>query len=391
VRALIDRARGTAAHRLWRSLGERSQLRSFAARVEDLARAPADADGLTRTLAGRAEHRRPVDEQRDVVALGARDWEDRGLWQALGRWGELDLFDYSGVVRGRRPSRALRRELTGEFLRFVEARPRPPALAFVYAAGLLVEPELLRELARRGSWVVLMGLDDKHQMPGPRVGDLEGWQLEAARACDVYWTTWRAGVDWLASRGVPAWYAAEAADPRLFAPGRGPRDVPVLWVGGAYGPRRDLVRWLRGRGIRVDAYGPGWPEGPVSFDRMLELYGRAEVVLGMSGVRQSDRVKHLKGRDFEVPMSGCAYLTSYNAELTDHFEVGREILCYSSFEECGETLAWLLKRPQQLEAVRIAARARCLRDHTWDHRIASLVALLARAQGASRRPAEGGA
>jgi spore maturation protein CgeB len=92
----------------------------------------------------------------------------------------------------------------------------------------------------------------------------------------------------------------------------------------------------------------------------------------MGAVIQTDRIKHLKGRDFEVPMSGAAYLTSFNPELTDHFDVGREILCYASESECAEVLSFVLRRPELLVELRRAARARCLRDHTWERRVREL-------------------
>jgi hypothetical protein len=140
------------------------------------------------------------------------------------------------------------------------------------------------------------------------------------------------------------------------------RDIDVLWIGRAYGPRLDLIRALRARGFDVHAFGPGWGSGALSFERMVELYSRACVVLGMGAVGQTDEVKHLKGRDFEVPMAGAAYLTSFNPELGDHFQIGREIMCYASQVECAEVLAYVLHRPALLAAVRGAARERCLRD-----------------------------
>jgi spore maturation protein CgeB len=155
-----------------------------------------------------------------------------------------------------------------------------------------------------------------------------------------------------------------------------PRDIEVLWLGAAYGARLDLVRGLRARGFDVRTRGPGWPEGPAPFREMIELYARAHVVLGMSGVGHYDSIKTLKGRDFEVPMAGGLYLTSYNPELADQFELGREVLCYAGLPDCADTLHWLRRRPDVAAQIRAAARARALRDHTWDARIARVLQLL---------------
>ncbi|MGZ8811422.1 MAG: CgeB family protein, partial [Thermoanaerobaculia bacterium] len=272
-----------------------------------------------------------------------------------------------------------RKQLQRGFLEHVTNMERSGGaadIAFMYASGERIDPSLLRELRGRGIWTVLMSLDDKHQLNAPPTGDLIGWQLEVAREADLYWTTWRAGADWLVARGVNAWYAPEGADPGIFAPRQCERDIEVLWLGRGYGRRVELVRYLRERGLSVEAFGPGWDSGRVAFDRMLDLYQRSKIVLGMGGVLQSDRVKHLKGRDFEVPMAGCLYLTSYNPELTDWFAVGSEILCYSSFEDCAEVITWVLRRPDVADGIRGRARCRALAQHTWDHRVGSVLAMI---------------
>src|SRR5262249_35306301 len=152
-------------------------------------------------------------------------------------------------------------------------------------------------LRESGIWTVLLSLDDKQQLVDVRSGDLRDWQLEVAQSVDVYWTTWRAGADWLIEQGGNPWDAPAGADPRVFSPGERSRDIDVLWLGSAYGRRMELVRYLRDKGFRVHAVGSGWGTAPVEFEEMLDLYARSKVVLGMGGVGQSDRVKHLKGRD----------------------------------------------------------------------------------------------
>ncbi|MFN7986153.1 MAG: glycosyltransferase [Thermoanaerobaculia bacterium] len=273
----------------------------------------------------------------------------------------------------------MRERLGRELLSYVEdleRRSGPVGLVFIYAAGTYVDPQAIRELAARGIWTVLLSLDDKQQMPPPGHGRVGTEQLDVATEVDLYWTTWRAGADWLSKRGARPWYAPEAADPSVFAPRNLKRDIAVLWLGRAYGPRAALVHWLMDRGIAVQAFGEGWPAGRVPLDEMISLISRAEIVLGMGGVGQTDKIKHLKGRDFEVPMCGAAYVTSFNPELTDSYVIGSEVACYSSREECAETIRYLSGRPDLLERMRRAARARCVSDHTWDARINQLLALL---------------
>jgi hypothetical protein len=379
MRDLMNRLRMSRPYGVWSVIRAAAQVARYEEILSEcLQSRPYSSDDLRRELVARAPSRRTVSERPNAVAFGAKHWEGAGFWQAFEAAGDFSLFDYARTLSGRTPSRSCRRELASAFLAQVDERERRGGaeVAFFYASGAFVDPELLETLRRRGIWTVVMGLDDKHQVPGAKVGDLEGWQLEVAAAADVYWTTWRAGLGWLAERGARPWYRPEGASPEFFAPKPVERDIDVLWLGRAYGPRASLVRRLRSLGLAVDAYGEGWPRGAVPFSTMVELYSRAEVVLGMGAVLQTDRIKHLKGRDFEVPMAGAAYLTSFNPELSDHFDIGREILCYTSESECAEVLAYALRRPELLAGIRRAARERCLRDHTWERRVRELYELL---------------
>lgn len=376
-----ERLRAHPAYEYWRRHRERQFVNAAATLVDEGAGAgPVYSEIATRAaLEKRARYRRPLAGNLRVGVFGTSDWEQRGLWPALERAGSIGLFDYGSTARRiARPTSTDRRALGRAFLDVLDEwdSVAPVTAVFAYAAGCWLDPAMLKELASRGIWTVLMGLDDKQQIPGPRVGDMEGWQLEAAQNVDLYWTTWRAGADWLAARGVQPWFAPEAADPAFFAPRTATRDIDVLWVGRGYGRRRELVQYLRARGLRVQAYGPGWQSGPVSFETMLELYARSKVILGMGGVGPTEEIKHLKGRDFEVPMAGGLYLTSFNPELTDAYVIGSEILCYSSFPECADTVRWILRRPDLAEAIRRAARARCVAEHTWDHRVRAFLNLL---------------
>jgi hypothetical protein len=133
-----------------------------------------------------------------------------------------------------------------------------------------------------------------------------------------------------------------------------------------------LIDYLRQRNISVSAYGSGWANASPGFDDMSDLIARAKIVLGHGGVGYMSDVKHLKGRDFEVPMSGKAYLTTYNPELSKCFAIGEEILCYDSFAECAELAQHFLRTNADVIGER--ARDRSVRSHTWDARVRALFA-----------------
>ena len=81
-------------------------------------------------------------------------------------------------------------------------------------------------------------------------------------------------------------------------------------------------------------------------------------------------------RDFEAPMSGSLYLTHNNPDLHALYRVGEEIVTYSSPEECADRVVYCLSHESQAQEIARAGRERARREHTWDHRLARLLALL---------------
>lgn len=353
-----------AALRTWREVRSRDLVRGYQALLSE---SPWSwPERAARQASSDSRATRPV-----AVGFGARHWEQHGLWQAWEAASDFSLFDYTANDGADLAMEELGRRFE-DFVDAVERRAGRVDVAYFYAAGRFVDPAMVRRLRQRGVRTALMGLDDKSQFVFERES-----QLAAAQAVDAYWTTWRSGQGWLASQGVRPWHAPEAASPEFYRPLDGaPRDIQVLWIGRRYGPREDLVEFLTSRGFAVEARGPGWPAGPVPHEELLATVARTQVVLGMGGIGPTEDMKHIKGRDFEIPMCGAVYLTSFNPELADHFDIGREILCYSSFTEAEEVLRWILADSERADQIRRCARERCLRMHTWEHRISALLSQL---------------
>lgn len=390
--AMLERLRtalkGTRAYDAWSLLRGEQQRRAYVRLLDSflrdsMAQVNAPAVGLG-DLAAKRRSFVGDDGRPHIVAFGAEAWEQHGLWSSFAEQCRFQLSRY-GEEAGPAPSGedecGMRDRQARGFLAALDAAETaaPVTCAFFYASGAHVSDLLLEELGRRGIWTVMMSLDDKHQLVRPRGrGAGEPHQMRVARQVDLYWTTWRAGLPLLTSAGARVWYQPEGAHPDFHTAKAMQRDVDVVFVGQAYGQRRRLVEYLRARGFRVEARGRGWPGGHVTFAETVELFNRAKVVLGVGGVGHMRGIAHLKGRDFEVPMCGALYLTSFNPELADFYAVGREILCYSSFEDCAEVLAWILRDPAEAERIRQAGHARALRDHDWRKRVRDLFELFSR-------------
>jgi spore maturation protein CgeB len=96
---------------------------------------------------------------------------------------------------------------------------------------------------------------------------------------------------------------------------------------------------------------------------------RSKIILGLGGIGWSADLKNLKGRDFDAPAVGtAAYLTSFNPELGEHFDIGKEICCFSSPDECVDVAQDLLANQSRRQSIAQRGRERCLRAHTWGKR-----------------------
>ena len=65
----------------------------------------------------------------------------------------------------------------------------------------------------------------------------------------------------------------------------------------------------------------------------------------------------LKGRDFEVPMSGGLYLTQHNPELELVYKIGQEILTYHDVDDCAATIRAIVTDLDRAASIRQAGRA----------------------------------
>jgi spore maturation protein CgeB len=88
-------------------------------------------------------------------------------------------------------------------------------------------------------------------------------------------------------------------------------------------------------------------------------------------------------REFEATMSGAFYLTGCFDEIAEHYEIGREVVCYRSHAELVDLCRYYLAHDAERERIRRAGYERARRDHTWHRRFETLFAELRR-QGVLR-------
>jgi hypothetical protein len=141
----------------------------------------------------------------------------------------------------------------------------------------------------------------------------------------------------------------------------------IAFLGSAKLERVRLIKSLRELGVDVETFGKGWPEQKW-IDVSRNIFRETQINLGLGFASGSETLTTLKARDFECPGIGACYLTTYNYELCEHWELGKEVLCYRSIEELVEMIAYYGKKPEDCLKIAKAAFGRAKNEHTWAQR-----------------------
>jgi hypothetical protein len=240
---------------------------------------------------------------------------------------------------------------------------KPVDLCFAYGTHHHFSRDTLNEIRSLGIPVALWCLDEKHTFRSGQVPLLGSYDLHLTNSFDC--------LRWYLARDEAAYYFPQAIDPEKYCPREESRDIPVSFIGAAYGRRRTFIRKLQEANIPIECFGWGWENGPV--EDIVDIICRSQISLGIGFTGQSERLTCLKERDFQVPATQSCYLTTFDPELTRLFEVGREIHCYREEMDCIEQIRYLLDKPDETGATGRAGLARCLRDHTWSKRMTDLL------------------
>lgn len=80
-------------------------------------------------------------------------------------------------------------------------------------------------------------------------------------------------------------------------------------------------------------------------------------------------------RPYEIASSHGLIFTRYNRELPSLYEPGKECIAFQSAQEMTEKLDRILSRPEDFEAVVEAGRRRTIAEHTWEHRMRTVLSI----------------
>ena len=215
---------------------------------------------------------------------------------------------------------------------------------------------------------VNMFLDDRTKFYGRLEPTGFAGMADIANTFTLCWTSTEDAVKLYELVGARVIYLPEGANPNVYKRMDSQFDIDVSFVGQCYGQRPKTIEYLKNKGLSVQTFGRGWATGEIPVDELVKTYNRSRINLGFGTVGDSTDLFCLKGRDFEVPMSGGFYLTQYHPELEQWFEIGKEIECYRDMDDMVEKIRYYLSHPDKADEIRNAGYERATKEHTWVHR-----------------------
>jgi len=247
-----------------------------------------------------------------------------------------------------------------------------PDMLFIFMYQEQVDRELIRWVSESTSTVTVGWFADDHWR-------FDGYSRYWAKALNWVLTTDAATVDKYRAVGQPnvllSQWAANEVD---YHPTGTGLNYDVTFVGQPHGRRTELVEHLRHKGIDVQAWGPGWPNGRATQAQMVDIFSSSRINLNMaaSSVGTSSAwcrdTNQIKGRVFEVPACGGLLLTDPAPGLDRYFRVGEEIAIYRGKRDLVSKVRYLLAHEDERAAIARAGFERTIREHTWRRRFADV-------------------
>jgi hypothetical protein len=234
-----------------------------------------------------------------------------------------------------------------------------------HLSGHSTTPEILEKIRKLKIPMINESLDDERKFRSKKGKD--GFYRGMKDICkyfDISLTTSKSAIaKYLVEGGKPI-YKDYAGNEKIYKPLNLKKEYDVGFVGASYGVRGEYIKYLENHGINVYAKGNGWENGFATDDEMIEIFNKSKIVLGFSTVGKNDNINILKGRDFEVPLTGSFYITGYHEELKEYFDLGKDIETYTSKEDLLKKVKYYLENEKEREFIAKTGYEKCINNYT---------------------------
>jgi spore maturation protein CgeB len=185
--------------------------------------------------------------------------------------------------------------------------------------------------------------------------------------------------------GLPASHLNECCNPDWHKRNYSAINDEVVVAGTYYGYRQMLVSRLLAAGEKLALYGPALPRWSkpdvtgafrnrfIVKDEKSFIFGSAVACLNSTSLSEGNS---LNCRAFEIAGACGLQLIEEKPAVGECFDLGKEILTYSSLEELREHVARARRETSWALQIREAGHRRAHSEHTYDHRLATIFATL---------------
>ena len=181
------------------------------------------------------------------------------------------------------------------------------------------------------------------------------------------------------------------SDLHALGPDPGVAETRDLGTAGNIHPSRAAVlKRLINEGHRVTVWGPPvarWMQDVSSQIETLPFVANHEKVRAFRSCKiilnttHPAEVEGTNVRTFEAAATGAFQLVNHRSALESLFEVGKEITTFESLDDLVDKVRYFLPRDAERREIADRAQARALAEHTYQHRINSILSMLEQANG----------
>lgn len=183
--------------------------------------------------------------------------------------------------------------------------------------------------------------------------------------------------------------------PAKFLPAAGDRDIvplppdaahasPVSFIGTGYAEdRAAFLERLVASGVPLRVWGKGWERWrdtlawsgrPAEFDTFARVCSSSAIVLGIDPEVAANATNWVSNRQWLTILAGGFYLGKGSPGVKRLLHDGVHCAFYDDFDSLVERIEHWLGRPAERDRVRAAGEAFVRANHTFDQRIANLLA-----------------
>jgi len=169
------------------------------------------------------------------------------------------------------------------------------------------------------------------------------------------------------------------------------KDMDFTFVGRIYGYRNRDCRYLRRKaGLRVYGAGarlvnlgfssfrgcsriPGLMGQPIAdYAKVNEIWNRSRISYTPLGSSIDPRALQIKGRVFQMGLSGTLMLCDNHPELARYYEPGKDFVAFEDLEDCVEKAKYYLAHEAERARIAKAYHDRTKAQHLWQLRFVKL-------------------